>query len=600
MKTRVSDRHTEKNMREGMGRSVAALSVLMALSAGSEDFSETADPAAELVQQILSVRGEPLRDLPGLRVVHVRDFGAVPNDDINDFAAIQAAVQALGTGNAELRFEPGVYDVDPGGGDYSQKERPILFFQDLENVVVDGQGAQILIKRPSVGLSQSHGCRNMIVRNLSIDYDPLPFSQGTVMSVNPAEGWIEVKTDDGFPDLDDSQFVSYGSWGMLKDPAVPGKLKDGAPNVLFRSSCEKVGEDLFRIVLTNPFDEFLAAGDRYAQISRASGGCEYYNSENITFENITFYAIPGSLFVGADTSRLNVLNCRGTLKDCRMLVSGADGVHCQAARIGPWIERCEFEGLSDDCLNVYSLPFYVLQVHGPKTLRITRPERIRKGDPLVFFRPQTGEILVETEVVSLEKDVVTLRDEVPELNLAAKETEYDQRGWKIYDHAYNPNATGNYFVYRNNYMHDGRRFGGFIKASYGLIENNRFERLSDNGLMVQNEPDWPEGFWANNLVIRNNRILDCAFMKTRIPMEMDWGMLGHRSAGGFEHQNIFFTSNTVRAVAGPAARFNCIDGLTLVGNTFQSGSVSGMLVSGTNTRVRENRDNTPQSRIVFE
>lgn len=552
--------------------------VLSAFSAAAEAPSS----AQELADKILRYRGSPLRELHRLPVIHVRDYGAVPNDGTNDFAAIQTAVKALGKGNAELRFDPGVYDVNPGGGEYSQKERPVLSLQGLENVVVDGQGASILIQRPSIGFLKGQGCRNIIVRNFSVDYDPLPFSQGTVIASDPAEKWIEVRTDDGFPALDDPFFSAYGSWGMLKDPQFPGKLKEGAPNVLFRSSCERTGKDTFKIVLDKPFDEFLQVGDRYAQVCRASGGCEYYGNENITFDRITFHAVPGSLFVGADTSRLNVLNCRGKLKNGRLLVNGADGVHCQAAKVGPWVEGCEFEGLSDDCLNIYSLPFYVVEVLGPKKLRITRPERIEAGDPLVFFRPQTGEILAETEVISLKKDVVTLRNEVTGLNLAPKGTAYDQRGWKIYDHAYNPNRTGNWFVYRNNYMHDGRRFGGFIKASYGLIENNRFERLSDSALQIQNEPDWPEGFWARNLVLRNNSVADCAFVNGRIPVNIDWSRLGHRSSSYALQKNVFFIDNTVRTESGPCVRFDCIDGLMLSGNVFESGSNENQPVVGKN------------------
>jgi hypothetical protein len=557
---------------------------IMAFTACSKEPAAAGGASDALAEQILKMRGEPLRNLPGLPVIHVRDYGAVPNDGVNDFAAIQSAIKALGSGGAELRFEPGVYEADPGGGDdYSPNEPPVMMFQSLENVTVDGRGAFILIRRPSIGFSEVRNSTNIIVRNFTIDYDPLPFSQGTVTAVDVAAGSIDVQTDPGFPDLDDPLFTAYGSWGMLKDPLIPGKLKDGAPNVLFRSSCEKTGDNLFRIVLTQPFHEYLEVGDRYAQISRAAGGCQYFGGcDNITFDRITFHAVPGSLFVGSDTSRLNVLNCRGKLKDDRLLVSGADGVHCQAARIGPWVEGCEFEGLSDDCLNIYSLPFYVMEVLGPKTLRVTRPERIEAGDPLVFFRPQTGEILAETEVVSLKKDVVTLNVEVTGLNLAPKGTAYDQRGWKIYDHAYNPNATGNGFVYRNNYMHDGRRFGGFIKASYGLIENNRFERLSDTALQIQNEPDWPEGFWARNLVIRNNRILHCAFINSRAAVNIDWSRLGHRSAGFALQKNIFFENNTIRAVSGPCITFNAIDGLVMSGNILESGEGDPPSVIGSN------------------
>lgn len=558
-------------------------------------FGETSE---ELARRIIETRGEPLRELPGLRVVNVRDFGAIPDDGTNDFVAIQAAVKSLGNGYAELRFEPGVYEVDPGGGAYKPSEAPVLFFQGLENVVVDGQGATILIQRPSIGFSKVRNCTNVILRNFKIDYDPLPVSQGRIVDTDVYAGWIEVETDDGYPALNDPFFESYGSWGMLKDPVFAGKLKNGAPNVLFRTGCTEVAPGRFRLSLEKPFADFLAVGDRYAQVGRAAGGCEYYENDQVTFDSITFYAAPGSLFVGSCTSHLNVLNCRGKLKKNRLLVNGADGVHCQAARVGPWVEGCEFEGLSDDCINIYSIPLHIRGISGPHRFSLSHAGRVLPGDRLAFFCPQTGAIIKDTVAVAVDGDVVTVKHAVKGLNTAPDGTAFDQRGWKIYDHVYNVDATGNHFVYRNNHMHDGRRFGGFIKASYGLIENNRFERLSDNALMIQNEPGWPEGFWARNLVIRNNRMLDCAFRSGRIPLQIDWQKLGHQSAALSMQQNIYFESNLVRSVSGPVAEFKCVDGLTLIGNTFESGSAHEPAVAIEFSNVWKNENNTPE--IEFE
>jgi hypothetical protein len=233
-------------------------------------------------------------------------------------------------------------------------------------------------------------------------------------------------------------------------------------------------------------------------------------------------------------------------------------------------------------------------------LKLAAPKKVRLGDSLAFFRPQTGEVLVEADVVLIENDIITLSKPVPGLNIAPPGTTFDRQGWRIYDHAYNQSATGNYFVYRNNYMHDGRRFGCNIKASYGLIENNRFERLSDCVLSIQNEPGWPEGFWSRNLVIRNNRMLDCAFIKGRAPVSIDWHKLEHASAGVPVQENIFFEGNTVRALSGPAAVFNCINGLTLKNNVFESGSKTGPLVTGKNTKVRQMENNIGQDRFEFE
>lgn len=49
------------------------------------------------------------------------------------------------------------------------------------------------------------------------------------------------------------------------------------------------------------------------------------------------------------------------------------------------------------------------------------------------------------------------------------------------------------FVFRNNTFHNIRRFGILIDSRDGLIENNRFEATSSNGVVIHNDSDWPEG-----------------------------------------------------------------------------------------------------------
>jgi len=557
-----------------------------------------------LAAEILATRGEPLRQIDGLTRLELRNFGAVPDSGENAYEAIQAAVREItkAGGGIELVFEPGQYLINPGDGAFSSGEKNIMELQGLRNVIIDGRGAELIIQRPSVGLVNVTESENIIVRNFTIDYDPLTFTQGTVLDLNVQEQWVEVETDPDYPGLDHPMFTAFGSFAMLKDPEIPGKLKDKSYNVVFTTGFDRVADGRFRVSLRERPRSPIEKGDRWAQIIRASGGCRFSQSNHVTFENLTFHAVPGSLFVGAQTSHLNVLNCRGLLKDDRLVVSGGDGVHCQAARVGPWVEGCEFQGLSDDCLNIYSLPNHIRAMVGGRQFRVSHASRILPGDQLAFFRPQTGEILAETTATAVDGDLITVADEVPGLNLAPAGTPFvgaDGRDWKIYDHIYNLDATGNYFVYRNNHMRDGRRLGGFIKASYGLIENNRFERLSDDALMVHNEPDWPEGFRARHLVIRNNVMLDCGFRPGRVPVSISWNKLPHKTSGIPVQADIYFENNHVRAVSGPAAHFKCIDGLTLTGNRFESGSETGPLVIFETTVIRLEEDNTGSDRFEF-
>jgi hypothetical protein len=550
--------------------------------------------AGMLRAQILVERPAPLTHLNVQSSLNVKDFGAVADDGKDDRAAVAAAIEKARSmdGPVRIDFNPGVYDFSAEAPDFSNgATEAALPLHNCANLIVDGHGAQILIHRQDVSFAGVHTSTNLIVRNFSIDYDPLPFSQGTVEQIAPAGLSFVMKLHPGFPPPDDPFFKSCGSWGMLKDTEHPGRLKADCPAHFFYKEIVPLGGGRFRVLLGSELEmTHVEPGDVFVINGRSASIGRYFASENITFEHLTAFACPGAVFVGAQTSQLNVLNCKVLLKGNRLITAGADGVHCQAARIGPWIENCEFEGLSDDCLNIYGLPIYVLEQVSPTQMTVYARAAIHPGDTLVFFNPTAGKVLQETTVVSYAgaarreasdivypKGTLILSDPVEPLNIAPTGTPLDARGWKNYDHAYNVDAIGNRFVYRNNYMHDGRRYGLFIKASRGLVEDNVFEGLSCNGMQIANEPDWPEGFWVRDLVIQNNRISECGYGRGDPPI----AIVAEKLRGHMDnpmHRNIYLLNNVLDAVSGPALKVSGVSGLTAEGNTFTSRTENGPLI----------------------
>ncbi|QHI69820.1 right-handed parallel beta-helix repeat-containing protein [Tichowtungia aerotolerans] len=558
--------------------------------------------AEALRASILKGRPLPLICLKGAVHVSVADFGAVPDDGQDDRDAVVAAIEQARSleGPVQIDFDPGIYDFFATTADFSMSSAnaavPLI---NCKNLVVDGHDAEILIHRQDVSFVWVWSSENLIVRNFSVDYDPLPFSQGIVQSIDTGNGSFLFGLQSGFPEPNDPFFASCDSWGMLKDASHPGRLKADCPSFFSYSDILAEGSGLFRVVLADAgrISNF-EVGDPFVINGRSASIGRYGLSENITFDRITAYACPGSLFVGSRTSQLNVLNCSGQLKGNRLIVSGADGVHCQSARIGPWIENCDFEGLSDDCLNIYGLPVYILEQLSSTQMTVYARAPVLPGDRLVFFDPNAGQVLQDTTVVSFSGNTLTVADPVGALNIAPPGTPIDTRGWKIYDHAYNLDAIGNRFVYRNNTMHDGRRYGMLLKASYGLIENNVFEGLSRTGVVVENNINWPEGFWSQNLVIQNNRISECGYGNAD-----PCALISSLKLTGFMdtpiQKNIYVLNNTFNAVSGPALELSGVSNLTALGNTFTSGSTSGPLITVQYSEDITLTNNVDEGRVEF-
>lgn len=560
--------------------------------------------AGALRAQILQMRPPPLKNLNVQVHLNVRDFGAVPDDGKDDGSAVMAVVAKASSNNApvQIDFDPGTYDFMPVAENVPGRAgNAAVLLRNCANLVIDGHGAELLIHQQDISAFQVLFSTNVIIRNFSVDYDPLPFSQGTVQSVDTTNGTFVFDLQAGFPAPDDPFFKSCRSWGMLKDVKHPGRLKANCPNVFFYKNVQALNGNSFRFELTRkPQIDNFAVGDVFVMVGRSASIGRYSVSENITFDHITVYACPSALFVGSQTSLLNVLNCRAVLKGDRLITAGADGVHCQAARIGPWVENCDFEGLSDDCLNIYGLPIYILKQESSSQLKVHSRAEIRLGDHLVFFNPQSGRIIRETTVKSFSGNTLELTDPIDEtLHIAPAGTPMDERGWKIYDHFYNLDAIGNDFVYRNNVMHDGRRYGIFIKASNGLIENNRFEGLSSQAMEIANDPAWPEGFWSRNLVIQNNRVSECGYGNDD-PCAVIASLNLNGDASESIQKNIILLNNEFHAVSGPALKVNGADDLVVESNQFYSGSTSGPLITVRCSKNAVLTNNLDQGRVQFQ
>jgi len=75
------------------------------------------------------------------------------------------------------------------------------------------------------------------------------------------------------------------------------------------------------------------------------------------------------------------------------------------------------------------------------------------------------------------------------------------------DTLYNLDACGAGFQIRGNHMRGNRRYGCLLRAGGGLVENNTFEDTTGAGVVLTNEPDWPEGPVPWGITIRGNRFL---------------------------------------------------------------------------------------------
>ena len=449
----------------------------------------------------------------GTRVVQVRDFGAKPDAAADAGPAIRAAIQAaIASGpGAEVVLEAGTYRVKP------ETRRGTCFpIRQATNLVVRGAGqsTKFLITDPaSSGFAVGFG-REVTLRGLAIDYDPLPFCQGTIRAVDSVAGSFDLEVDADYSTPDAENFVRaiepFGKWGMIMDRATR-RIRSGTPDHYMTPRWEHRDGRVWRFFTADEHHRrnlaHMRVGDAYVHLARGYSGAVFAQGcDGIRIENVTVLASP-SLAVGLVANRgaivVKGLQVRFAPNTTRLLTANADGVHCQQNRSGPVIEDCSFEGMADDAVNIYAPPIVLREVRAPGQWLVSAGVPVLAGDRLQVLDPQSGRVRGEVKAVEVKREpgAVLLTLDQP---LAGAVPGADHR---TADTLYNLDACGAGFQIRRNHMNGHRRYGCLLRAGGGVVEDNVFEDTTGAGVVLTNEPDWPEGPIPWGIAIRRNRFI---------------------------------------------------------------------------------------------
>jgi|TARA_B110000908_G_C10261209_1_gene459392 hypothetical protein len=552
-----------------------------------------------LPEHFRTKRNLPLIDLPTLLSVKVSDFGAFPNDGKDDTPGIKKALNfckkaSLSGEGVQLIFEKGKYDIY--GNDKNPNRTHIIDLTGGKNILIDGNGAEIVIRDPLKGFFSVLRSENVIIKNFFIDYDPLPFTQGKITSVDLENKSFDFRIDEGFPSLNESMFQNASRvWGMVMDPEIPGKLKDGAPNLFASKEFEKLSPNLFRITLKAiNLLKTIQVGDSYVHMARTNGSSIFKsgNSKNITYLNNTNYSSPGGSYNAFDMEEWSIIGAQVKLKPGRIHSANADCVHVNGGKFGPWIENSFFEGYSDDAINMKSTKRFILEQKSPTELIVKYS--VVKGDVVNIFNPREGKLIgkykvLENKFLGQNQMMITL-DKPIEKQLRIGET-------KKSDLIYLDNRANESFVIRNNTFKNARRYGILLQNSYGLIERNIFQNLSQSAITLENGVDWGEGFIANNIVINNNIFNNCGYDATFL--QEDSAATIKMSVGKLKNPE----SN--KKWSGVAiAEWQGINNITITKNTFSYNKKALHIECSKNTFIKSNRfiknstDLSEQSEII--
>ncbi len=544
---------------------------------------------------------------------------AVAAEPAAEAAGLQAERNAAGqlqekltaaaqTGVAEFTIPPGKYRFP------LNQAWTLASWEKLRNLRIVATGATFIFEAWKFGLLIKE-CENLELDGLTIEYDPLPYTQGKVLAIHsdPQLGgsYFDYQTDPGFLPLEQIEFDP-----VLKKKSEPLPVvffcADGTAIKMTRwgkpERIENLGEGIYRIHLDAPsfvyphptaFTQYadygLQVGDRVVLQHRTSGSAILlFKCSGVTLKNVRVYSSPGGAFtdLGHHDWRggQRFENCVvGRKPESRqLLATNGDAYHSYLCRQGPQLVGCRAEYVGDDFFNLRGTMSVILETVGLEEMIfcLRAPFEadcvLYPGAQLKFYAADTGEPRGETRAKTVEKierpDLAELVKDSPRtigIHGISAQAMFRVRletpvAAQTFDNVLYPETASANFRIENCVFANGTARGGRIQTGHGLFAGNTVERVQGPALSISMQCQWLEGGLCEDLEIRGNRLSDAyqgltaALLRQRIDCAavpedlfatvilLNESRLGRPQSQTWpNHSRIVFANNEITATKGP-------------------------------------------------
>jgi LysM repeat protein len=465
--------------------------------------------------------------------------------------------------NAALQIDPGTYQFDPLREVSNGNKRAHARFTEIEDVTIEGNGATFVFSNPLRAGLRFNGGRDVTVRNLTLDYDPVPFTQGEIIDLGSDRRRITLALDHRYPSLSHSMFESADRvWASVHQPdgsLVEGYRKEGSFDKFF-SSIDRVADRRFELTLQDGVNSNgLAEGRRLTVVARNQGTVlAFYQMEQPTVEDVTVRASGGAVFSAAVCSDPVF---RGTTivppsDSDRQIASDADGIRIINCLSSTTIEDCHHERLLDDSIVVQHTFTSVTEILDDRTVAVenVHPFVVNSEDTLEALS-QSGVRLGELPPIEdyerrfsspgnrHKPSTITFREPI-------------SNTLSVGDYVGNQATGSQNFTVRNNELRDHRGILVRVVARHGEIRNNVLDGASRNPIELECDNDRhfaPKGYVDNVTVAENTiRRAGMVYFAGDEPAGIRAHLLTRRDVPdeGRPNRNIKLLDNEIETTAG--------------------------------------------------
>lgn len=495
-------------------------------------------------------------------------------------ADFRAALEAASDGpDATLRIDPGTYRFDPLQAVEPGDKRAHARLSGIEGVTVEGDGAAFVFTDPLRAGIRFEGGRDVTVRNLTLDYDPVPFTQGEIVELGSDRRRITVALDEGYPSLSESMFDHadrvWASVHQADGSFVEGIRNEGSFDKFF-ASIERVGDRRFELALREGVSpNGLATGRRLTVVARNQGtALAFYQTGRPTVEDVTAHASGGAVFSAAVCSDPVF---RGTTivpppDGDRQVASDADGIRVVNCLSSVTVEGCRHEDLLDDSVVVQHTFTSVTEVLDDRTVALENVHPFVVGpDDTLEALSRGGVRLGELPpIADYERRFRSPGDREKPATVTFAEPVTDVLS--VGDYVGNRDTGSQNFTVRDNELRDHRGILVRVVARNGTVSGNVLDGCSRNPVELECDNDRhfaPKGY-VDDVTVADNTIrrAGMAYFAGDHPAGIRVHLLTRRDVAeeGRPNRAIRLRNNDIETTAGVGIEVENAAEVEVVGN----------------------------------
>lgn len=526
-------------------------------------------------------------------VILVSDHGAKPNQDGDAVPAIRAALEAakeFKSEPVEIRFEPGRY-LCKGGAITSdgRTHQPSIEMGGFENLTIDGRGA-ILVGSDIARLFQFKDSRNITLRNLTVDWDPLPHTSGRVVNLVPEHHAFDI-----VPKIPAQPIAGRIVQAILAYNHEQHRLADNGWEV-YQTQGERnadlthrTTEGTLRIYQSRVYTALPAIGQDVVVRHQVYGydAFVFYTCNNVLIEDVTVYAVPGMAVIGWNCRDVTIRRLKVVPADKGWMSATADAMHFGACRGQITVEDSEFAGMGDDAINIHAMYGLVTARMDEHTLEVGRARMNPYYDTTreIWDAPAPGDILEysggDEPLLAQGQLIVTAARQDTELTRTIIQFKEALPASVGENTVLSNLSTSPAIRVRRCRMYSNRARGMLLQSRDVVIEDCIFEDISGAGMhLCTDAEDWWESLGSRDVTVKGCTFRRCNFGVARREAALDiYSVLpkGRQSAAGV-HQRLHILGNTFEDNGGAAIHVGSSDGVEVRGNRFAVGDHPAVIV----------------------